>query len=102
MPTSPRLTLMATSPPWRSSQLRADEELRPDGAARQPGRPALSACVQAVDDIRVLGVDDPPLELERGRQLLALSRPLDRQQPPVLDLLHPGEALVGLVDTVAY
>src|SRR6266540_5867525 len=60
-----------------------------------------SARVQRVDDVCVLGVDDPALELQGGGEFLAFRRPLGGQQLPVFDLLNTGEPPVRRGDSLS-
>src|SRR2546423_15723090 len=53
--------------------------------------------VHRLDLSAVLGVDHPPLELQRRRQLLGLGRPLGRQDCEALELLHPRKVAVRLL-----
>src|ERR1039458_2524632 len=63
---------------WRSAARWPTPRTRPDSSLR----------VERVDDVGVPGVDNPALQLQRRRELLALRGPLNRQQPPAFDLLN--------------
>ena len=54
-----------------------------------------SSRVEGVDDVGVLGVHDAALELEGGGEFPGLGGPFHGQQAPPLDLLYPGQLLVG-------
>src|SRR5437588_341976 len=54
--------------------------------------------VQRLDLVRVLLVDDPPLQLQRRRELLGVHGPFRGQDREALDLLGLAEVLVRVVD----
>src|SRR4051794_24249290 len=58
--------------------------------------------VELLDLVGVLLVDRLALELHRRRQLVAARLPVHRQDLEALDLLDPGELLVGRVDALLH
>src|SRR4029079_6567259 len=91
----------------RSSSRRARSGPRRRRSAPPPPAPArLSEAfsslapfvVHAVDDILVFAIDERPLQLHRGRQLLVLRRQQLLDEPELLDRLHPRELLVDALD----
>ena len=72
--------------------------VRANGPAEAAAADPCSARVESLDLGLVLAVDRPPLELHGRRQLVAAGLPLVLDDREPLDLLHPREMRIGLVD----
>ena len=86
----------AADPPPRRARLPLDHRRR--GAGRREAVPQFLPGVHRVDRLRVLLGDRPALEFHGGGQLIAAGQPVAGQDREPLDLLHPGQSLVGGVD----